>query len=319
MITDKKEGARQRPHLGTLSKAALEGVNHLLGQLEARSLEGDFSCALPINEDMKCEVVEKERNNGQRRVGITFSRPGQEIAPVIYVEPFYKSVQQGEPLEDVMREIARTVELEMKNRPPITASQISEYDRIKEYLGVKLVNTKANRRNLKDITHIEMEDMSLIPVIRFPMPEQEMYGNMKITEELRRAWGVSVHDIFEQAWKNEEPPVLQELGDAVSYGEDIHDLFAVERLTNDTMYVLTNQRAIDGAIQIALPGVMKKLSEYLFELEFDYKINDNNTLSLIDLTGANLANIEQEEFEINEVLGGCGWMRRGRDNYIVIF
>ena len=90
-----------------------------------------------------------------------------------------------------------------------------------------------------------------------------MYGNMKITEELRRAWGVSVHDIFEQAWKNEEPPVLQELGDAVSYGEDIHDLFAVERLTNDTMYVLTNQRAIDGAIQIALPGVMKKLSELL--------------------------------------------------------
>lgn len=47
---------------------------------------------------------------------------------------------------------------------------------------------------------------------------------------------------------------------------------------------------------------MIKLSEYLFELEFDYKINDNNTLSLIDLTGANLANIEQEEFEINEKL-----------------
>lgn len=230
----------------------------------AEGVVKDIKDYLPFcYEDMKCEVVEKERNNGQRRVGITFSRPGQEIAPVIYVEPFYKSVQQGEPLEDVMREIARTVELEMKNRPPITASQISEYDRIKEYLGVKLVNTKANRRNLKDITHIEMEDMSLIPVIRFPMPEQEMYGNMKITEELRKAWGVSVHDIFEQAWKNEEPPVLQELGDAVSYGEDIHDLFAVERLTNDTMYVLTNQRAIDGAIQIALPGVMKKLSELL--------------------------------------------------------
>lgn len=230
----------------------------------AEGVVKDIKDYLPFcYEDMKCEVVEKERNNGQRRVGITFSRPGQEIAPVIYVEPFYKSVQQGEPLEDVMREIARTVELGMKKRPPITASQISEYDRIKEYLGVKLVNTKANRRNLKDITHIEMEDMSLIPVIRFPMPEQEMYGNMKITEELRKAWGVSVHDIFEQAWKNEEPPVLQELGDAVSYGEDIHDLFAVERLTNDTMYVLTNQRAIDGAIQIALPGVMKKLSELL--------------------------------------------------------
>jgi hypothetical protein len=29
--------------------------------------------------------------------------------------------------------------------------------------------------------------------------------------------------------------------------------------------------------------------------------------------------VDKEEFEINEGLGGCGWMRRGRDNYIVIF
>lgn len=230
----------------------------------AEGVVKDIKDYLPFcYEDIKCEVVEKERNNGQRRVGIMFSRPGQEIDPIIYVEPFYKSVQQGEPLEDVMRKIARAAELGMKNRLPITASQISEYDRIKEYLGVKLVNTKANRRNLKNITHIEMEDLSLIPVIRFPMPEKEIYGNMKITEELRKDWGVSVHDIFEQAWKNEEPPVLQELGDAASFGEDIRDLFAVEQLTNDTMYVLTNRRAIDGAIQIALPGVMEKLSELL--------------------------------------------------------
>ena len=275
----------------------------------AEGVVKDIKDYLPFcYEDMKCEVVEKERNNGQRRVGITFSRPGQEIAPVIYVEPFYKSVQQGEPLEDVMREIARTVELEMKNRPPITASQISEYDRIKEYLGVKLVNTKANRRNLKDITHIEMEDMSLIPVIRFPMPEQEMYGNMKITEELRRAWGVSVHDIFEQAWKNEEPPVLQELGDAVSYGEDIHDLFAVERLTNDTMYVLTNQRAIDGAIQIALPGVMKKLSELLPKGFFIIPSSIHETL--IMPKGMEIQGLEMTPKEMGQMLREINmWIR----------
>lgn len=216
-----------------------------------------------VYEDMKCEIVEKERNNGQRCVGITFCRPGQEMAPVIYVEPFYKSVQKGEPLEDVMQKIARAALQGMKSRLPIAASQISEYDKVKEYLGLKLVNTKANRRKLKDITHIEIENLSLIPVIRFPMPEQEMYGNVKITEELRKGWGVSVHDIFEQAWKNEEPPVLQELGDAASYGGDIRDLFTVERLTNDTMYVLTNKRGMDGAIQIALPSVMEKLSELL--------------------------------------------------------
>ena len=47
---------------------------------------------------------------------------------------------------------------------------------------------------------------------------------------------------------------------------------------------------------------MVTLSEYLAELDFDYKINDNNTISLIDLQGANLAGIENEQFEINSFL-----------------
>lgn len=47
---------------------------------------------------------------------------------------------------------------------------------------------------------------------------------------------------------------------------------------------------------------MITLSELLESIEFEYKINDNNTISLIDWLGANLGNIEAEEFEINENL-----------------
>lgn len=47
---------------------------------------------------------------------------------------------------------------------------------------------------------------------------------------------------------------------------------------------------------------MIKLSEYLEMLDFSYKINDDNTISLVDLQGANLAGIENEKFEINSNL-----------------
>lgn len=47
---------------------------------------------------------------------------------------------------------------------------------------------------------------------------------------------------------------------------------------------------------------MIKLSEYLEMLDFSYKINDDNTISLVDLQGANLAGIENEKFEINNNL-----------------
>lgn len=45
---------------------------------------------------------------------------------------------------------------------------------------------------------------------------------------------------------------------------------------------------------------MIKLGEFLEDLEFDYKVNEDNTISLVDLLGANLGNIEEEKFEIWE-------------------
>ena len=47
---------------------------------------------------------------------------------------------------------------------------------------------------------------------------------------------------------------------------------------------------------------MLTLSEFLYDLEFDYKKINDKTIQLIDLLGANLGNIESEEFEISEYL-----------------
>lgn len=47
---------------------------------------------------------------------------------------------------------------------------------------------------------------------------------------------------------------------------------------------------------------MITLSEFLYDLEFEYKKINDKTIQLIDLLGANLGNIESEEFEISEYL-----------------
>lgn len=44
------------------------------------------------------------------------------------------------------------------------------------------------------------------------------------------------------------------------------------------------------------------LSDFLSYFDFSYKINKNNTFSLIDLQQANLDDIESDEFELNK----CG-------------
>lgn len=45
---------------------------------------------------------------------------------------------------------------------------------------------------------------------------------------------------------------------------------------------------------------MLTLDEILYNLEFDYKFNDDDELQLIDLQGANLGNIEEEAFTVND-------------------
>ena len=47
---------------------------------------------------------------------------------------------------------------------------------------------------------------------------------------------------------------------------------------------------------------MLTLSEFLYDLEFEYKKINDKTIQLIDLLGANLGNIESEEFKISEYL-----------------
>lgn len=218
----------------------------------------------PENADVECAVVEQKKNNGQVCVGISFTKPGQKISPVIYIEPFYEEVRCGEPVEGIMQEIAQTAEESMGGSIPDFCNHIGEYDRVKEYLGVRLVNTKANRQELARLPHREMEDLSLIAVVRHPMKDKAGFGSIKVTEDMWKEWGVSADQMFEQAWKNEERPTLQEIEGLVKNEGNKNDLFALESLPRhpgEMWYILTNDRLIDGAALIAFPGVTEKLDE----------------------------------------------------------
>lgn len=218
----------------------------------------------PANADVECDVVEQKKNNGQMCVGISFTKPGQKISPVIYIEPFYEEVRCGEPVEGIMQEIAQTAEESMGGSIPDFCSHIGEYDRVKDHLGVRLVNTKANRQELARLPHREMEDLSLIAVVRYPMKDKAGFGSIKVTENMWKEWGVSIDQMFEQAWKNEERPTLQEIENLVMCEGNKNDLFALESLPRhpgEMSYILTNDRLVDGAALIAFPGVTEKLDE----------------------------------------------------------
>ena len=57
-------------------------------------------------QDMQCEISEQQKNNGVVLTGMILNMPGQQMAPVVYMEPFYDQVRKGEPMDQIMNRIA---------------------------------------------------------------------------------------------------------------------------------------------------------------------------------------------------------------------
>ena len=67
-------------------------------------------------QNMQCEVSEQQKNNGVVMTGIVLNMPGQKIAPVVYMEPFYDQIRKGEPMDQIMNRKGRCEEYKMKKK-----------------------------------------------------------------------------------------------------------------------------------------------------------------------------------------------------------
>ncbi len=224
----------------------------------------------PEYADVKCQVVESRKNNGVSLVGLRFARPGQNIAPVIYVESFYDDIKHGAPIEKIMADIAEAAEgcLEMREIQGLKENSM-DYGRIKECLSLRMINTKANRRELAGMPHQNVEDLSLVPVFSFPLDGTGQIGTVKVTNELAGLWGVGTETIFRQAWENMEKkdsPVLQSMDvtirSALGGKDSGENLLAGDGEAipePEMLYTLSNKEGCYGSAVLACPGVMEKI------------------------------------------------------------
>ncbi len=220
----------------------------------------------PEFSDVECTVVEPKKNNNIVLTGVCFHRPGQQADPIIYVEPFYDEVKNGRPKEEAVKEMAKLAEEGMGLKEIPEADKVLAYGKAKEYLCVRIVNTKANQKRLTQMPHQELEDLSLTLALCFPMNDGMENGSMEVTDVLMGIWGMEKEALFQQAWGNMEkrqPPVLQDM--AAMFGmADSRNLLAGDgdflHRPEGEIFVLTIQGMQYGASALACPGVMEKIS-----------------------------------------------------------
>lgn len=190
-----------------------------------------------------------------------------KIAPVIYLKELYDKYLHTRDLEGTLRKAANNLCRFLEN------SEISKGLNVNDPLNqivFQLVNTEQNRGLLAGVPHREWNDLSIIYKYVSYVGDEDVYSAI-IRNGLAERLGVSEKDLFELASENTKklfPPVTKTMLDIVKESaiedgmpKEEADKFFGGVSEEDQMYVVTNEKGINGAVAILYPEALGELAK----------------------------------------------------------
>ncbi|MGL5434211.1 MAG: DUF5688 family protein [Lachnospiraceae bacterium] len=212
------------------------------------------------------------KNNGQVMDGISIQRPGEIMAPTIYLNSFYEQYLNGLGLNEILTDILCLLN---SNPAPegIRPEQISQFEFVKDKIMFKVIHAASNEHLLQNLPYVPVLDLA---VVFYLFLDRNATGQMTalIHKDHQIMWGVSEQELLELARINTPAAfpveiksmanVLKEialvhLGD--QYDESMMDLLLQEDEHPMPLYVLTNQSGLNGACCMLYPDCLEQFAE----------------------------------------------------------
>ena len=208
-------------------------------------------------ENVDISIRDVRKNNGVYRKACTVRFSGAQIAPTVYLEPYYDHYLHGEAVSDSAENILRYCR---KKTPEVTFPEnfFREFDTVRDRLGIKLISSRRNHAFLRDVPHIDIEDLA---AVFFYLLEDTSFGNGMIAvrnTDLER-WGMTTDQLYAVALETCPrmlPPVFRPLSDVLQ-------VLQSAGTTEGELYLLTNESALYGASVILYPGIMQEAADYI--------------------------------------------------------
>ena len=244
-----------------------------------------------ITEMVKCRlgreydinVIKVTKNNSIELDSLVIREKGRNFAPNIYLLPYYEAYMDGVSLQELTSRVCaasnhystpfpeKNLELSMKE--------------MRENIVIRLVNYDKNKKLLESIPYIKYLDLAVIFHCLVHNVEEGL-GTIRITNEHLELWGITIEEMKSLALKNtmkKFPAIIRSMEEVIgellieeltetSLPSDLQeeiDLFKQEtrqlREENGStnMYILSNNKGINGATCILYKNVLKQFAEQL--------------------------------------------------------
>lgn len=218
------------------------------------------------------------KNNDRKLMGLVIRRAGCNIAPTIYLEPFYEKYIARTSLDDVLSEIAA---LRVEVDPGVhyfSTEQLLCFESCRDMIFPRIINHEMNKELLENRPYTTIADLAVIYVI---ILDSEGKRTVTISKELFDMWEITLDELHQTAMKNlsEEDKgtlcpidsvikeiMLPNLIDLCKGDEQMAENILESRMPqNIPMYVLTNQSYLFGSAELLNPKFMDDVVNQLGE------------------------------------------------------
>ena len=148
----------------------------------------------------------------------------------------------------------------------------SLYKDADENVVFQLINTEQNRSFLEQVPHREFQDLSIIYKL-VVNADAESIQSIKVTNSLAERLGMNEEQLFKYAAENTRrilPPRIRNMNDVMKemflsdgMPEEIAEMMIREVPPEQTLWIISNNRGIDGAVSMLYENELHELAENL--------------------------------------------------------
>ena len=215
---------------------------------------------------MEVRVDSVERIN-RKLDGLKLYQDGNKsfVSPTVYISDMYKEYLKTGDLQETIQNAADTMDR-------VCRQSVVSLDKSKAQDNIifQLVNTVQNEDILKNMPHREFQDLSIM--YRWIVGvDQKGLSSIVINNNVAESLGMGEEELFKAAAENTRrilPPVVQSMNEVMrdmfvadGMPKELADLMIGEQEPEMTMWVISNERKIDGAASMLYEDKLHTLAE----------------------------------------------------------
>ena len=227
-----------------------EAMNQLILEAISKKLGDGFHVS--IQEVLKTNV---------KMNGLIIMKNGENVSPTIYLDSFYKDLENDVPINDIANWILKNYYFAKDRAKILNISLISDFEYVKDRLYVQLINRHSNEELLQDVPHLLfLDDFAVIVRCTIEATEKDTASFLVHNWHLN-TWHTDWETLLSHSLQHTREMFGVELMSMKELMQKMFSEMPMDDFPDTHLWVMTNKKQMSGAATVLFDDVLKSFAK----------------------------------------------------------